>query len=150
MVTHKNFITMKYFSTCLCLRMGTARLLDCATARTTNGRVVKGELLSWLPFLFFYLGCGNWRADACRVFESHIERDWYAVVVNGGVVVRLLSKTVSRILAELHMLSKDIILELTSSFKNICWINFVVSLTHKNFLTRKHFQIKVLQCVCVL
>ena len=27
------------------------------TARTTNGRVVKGELLSQLPCLFGHLGC---------------------------------------------------------------------------------------------
>ena len=42
------------------------------------------------------------------------ERNWYAVVVvEDSVVVRLLSKAVSRILAELHVLSKGIILELT-------------------------------------
>ena len=42
------------------------------------------------------------------------------------MVVTLLSKAVSRILSELHVqvLSKGIILELISSFKNICLINF--------------------------
>ena len=88
--------------------MSAARLLDCTTARTTNGRVIKGELLSRV-FVIGQLGCGNWRASACRTFESHNERDCYAVVVvNNGVVVTLLSKPVSRILAELHKLSKGI------------------------------------------
>ena len=35
------------------------------------------------------------------------------------MVVRLLSKAISRILAEVHVLSKGIILELISSLKNI-------------------------------
>ena len=47
-------------------RVGT----EVRTARTTNERVVKGELLSWLPCLFGYLGYGNWRASACHVFNS--------------------------------------------------------------------------------
>ena len=42
------------------------------TARTTNGSVTKGELLSRLPCLFGHLGYGNWRASACCVFESPI------------------------------------------------------------------------------
>ena len=42
------------------------------TARTTNGRVMKAELLSWLPCLFGHLGSGNWKASACHVFESPV------------------------------------------------------------------------------
>ena len=35
------------------------------TARTTNRRVIKGELLSQLSCIFGHLGCGKWRAGAC-------------------------------------------------------------------------------------
>ena len=107
------------FNSPLFAYMGAAQLLDCTTARTTNGRVIKGELLLWLPFLFVHLGCGSWRASACCVLESRNEREWYAVVVvKDGTVVRFLFKVISRILEELHVLSKGIILELIRLFKN--------------------------------
>ena len=69
MLTHKNFFANEIISTCHYLHMGTARLLDCTTA--------KGELLLQLhvPLVFGHLGCGNQRANVCRVFESHNERD---------------------------------------------------------------------------
>ena len=52
------------------------------------------------------------------VFESCNEHDWYTVVVvKDGVVVRLLSQAASGILAELHVLSKGIIVELILSFR---------------------------------
>ena len=112
MLTYENFLTMKLFTTHHCLRMNAARLLDCTTSRTTSGRVIKGQLLSGSPLLFVHLGYRNWRASACcRVFDSCNECDWYAVVVVKDSVV------VSRILAELHVLSKVVILELVSSFK---------------------------------
>ena len=45
------------------------------------------------------------------MFESHNECDCYTVVVvKDGMVVRLLFKAVSRLLAELHMLSKVLFL----------------------------------------
>ena len=63
-------------------------LLDCTTARTTNGRVMKEELFSRFPLLFVHSGCENWSASACYVFDSHNEHDSYAVVVvKDGVVV---------------------------------------------------------------
>ena len=46
------------------------------------------------------------------------------VVVKDGMVVRLLSQTESRILAEQDLLSMGIILELISSLQNIYLINF--------------------------
>ena len=55
------------------------------------------------------------------------------------MVVRLLSKAVSRILAELHVLSKGIILGLISSFKNIFLINFRGFINPRKFLTMKKF-----------
>ena len=112
MLTYENFLTMKLFTTCHCLRMNAAWLLDCTTSRTTSEIVIKGELLLRSPFLFVHLGYRNWRASACcRVFDSCNERDWYAVVVIKDSMV------VPRILAELHVLSKVVILELVSSFK---------------------------------
>ena len=72
-----------------------------------------------------FLGCGNWRASACRVFKSHNERGQYIVVdVKDGMVARLLPKYQGFAHcfyikeAELHMLSNSIILKLLSSFKN--------------------------------
>ena len=56
------------------------------------------------------------------------------------MVVTLLSKAASRILAELCVLSKGINLELISSLK---YIFFVGSSTHKCFLTTKNFQTMV-------
>ena len=61
-----------------------------------------------------------------RVFESHYnDQDWYAVVVvKDGVVVRLSFKALSRIPAELHVLSKGIIIQLILSFEKYSLINF--------------------------
>ena len=59
------------------------------------------------------------------------------------MVVRLLSKAVSRILAELHVLSKGIILELISSFKIFGCKIVVVSSTHEIFSATKIFQATV-------
>ena len=118
----QKFLTTKLFSTLHCLCMGAAQLLDCMTARTTSGRVRKGEFLLRLPFLFvhFYSSIfirpfGMQRLESkCMCFhvliDSRNECYWYTVVVvKDGVVV-------SRILAELHVLSKGI---------NNSWTNFV-------------------------
>ena len=60
---------------------------------------MKAELLSRLPCLFGHLGCGNWNSKCMScVRESRNEHDRYAVAeVKDGVVVRHLSKAVSRI-----------------------------------------------------
>ena len=79
--------------------------------------------------------------STCRVFDRvpYNERDWYAVVVvKDGVVVKFLSKAVSRILAELHVLSKSIILELIS-FKNICLLNFCGFINPRDFFNDEKF-----------
>ena len=55
MLTQENLLTAKQCSTHHCLRMGTAQLLDCRTTKTTNGRVIIGELFSRLPILFGHL-----------------------------------------------------------------------------------------------
>ena len=122
MLLTKKFSTTKEFSTHHCLRMGAVRQLDCTTVRTTNGRVRKGELLSWLPFVL-----SIWDAEIGErvhvVCSSPIINK--SVVLNDDVVVRLLSKAVSRILAELHVLSKGIIFEIILPFKSIGLRNFL-------------------------
>ena len=55
------------------------------------------------------------------------------------MVVRVLSEAVSRILAELHVLSKGIILELILSFKNICLINVRGFIDPRKFLNSEKF-----------
>ena len=66
------------------------------TARTTNGNVIKGELLSRLPFLIVV-------RDA-EIGEQVLGVSSSPIMKDG--VVGILSKAVSRIHAELHMLSK--------------------------------------------
>ena len=74
----QKFFNKEIFSVHHCLRMGAAQLLarlhNCQN-QSTNGRVIKGGLQLWLPFLYIHLGCRDWRASACRVFESHNECD---------------------------------------------------------------------------
>ena len=54
-----------------CLRVGAARLLDCTTAKTANGRVLERELLFAVTIFIRQFGiCENWTASACVVFES--------------------------------------------------------------------------------
>ena len=59
------------------------------------------------------------------------------------MVVRLLSKAVSRILEELHVLSKGIILGLISSFKTIHFINFHGYIDQRKLLTNENSQTTV-------
>ena len=60
-----------------------------------------------------------------RLFKSRNQCHSYTVVVvKDGLVVTLLFKELSRILDELHALSKGINLELILSFNNICLTNF--------------------------
>ena len=78
------------------------------------------------------------------MLESHNECVCYAVVeVKDRVVVhvhvRLLSKAVSRIVAELYVLSKGIILELISSFRNACLINFCGFIKARKFFGDEKF-----------
>ena len=74
------------------------------------------------------------------MFESGNELDWCsAVVVKDRVVVRLLFKAVSRILGELHVLRKGIILELILSFENICLIIFCGFINPQKFFNSKKF-----------
>ena len=62
------------------------------------------------------------------------------VVKDRMVVIRLFSQTVSRILAELEVLSMGIIHKQISSFQNIYLINFCGFTDPENFLTTIHFQ----------
>ena len=62
------------------------------------------------------------------------------VVVKDGVVVRLLSKAVSRMMAELHVLSKGISLELISSFKYIHLMIFCGFISPQKLFNNKNFQ----------
>ena len=70
------------------------------------------------------------------------ECNWYAVVVHvvkDGVVVRLLSKTVSKLLAEVHALKKGTTFELNSSFKNTRLINFHGFIDQRKFYNNEKF-----------
>ena len=49
--THNNFLVSNNFQFAIVfVCMGAAQLLDCKTARTTNGRFLKLELLLWLEY----------------------------------------------------------------------------------------------------
>ena len=92
--------------------MGAARVLDCTTANTANGRVIKGELLFAVMICIRRFGTRKLESKCMSCARVPYNKcNWYdVVVVKDGVP---LYKAVSRILGELHVLiSKGIILEL--------------------------------------
>ena len=108
--------------------------------RSTDERVIKGQLLSRLPFLFVHLECGNWRASACLVFESHNQHDWYAVVVvRDGLAVRLYPRQYQGYWQNLQVLIKGVFLELILSFENICLINFHGFIDPRKFFNNEKY-----------
>ena len=101
------------------------------TARTTNGTVIKGELLLWLPYLFGNLGCENLKSKCmscvrvplwmqlmccCRSYNDdlvlgHLPKAQYQGFVH--CIYMYIEVT------ELHVLSSGIVLELISSWENL-------------------------------
>ena len=72
------------------------------------------------------------------------------LIVKDGVIVRLSSKEVSRVLAELHVLSKGVIIELISSFKNIRLLNFCGFIDSQKIFNSEKSRLRYFQCMCTV